>query len=316
MACPVCGSDAEVSAVRRTPDGREGHQVPCARCGPFFVSEEARQDLNGWHRGDTDLIARIAYGIRRMQRDRRPPFVTNELVERFVKTSLPSVFDQAYNLVRLLAGAQSGPGEAVNFDANRDLFSIGAKSADGFLYVISQAEQLRFIETTHADGPQVRARLTFNGWDQYEKLQRGRVESRKAFMAMRYGDAALDEIVDRYFRPAVGQTGFALIRLDDQPRAGLIDDRLRVEIRASRFLVADLSHDNLGAYWEAGYAEGLGKPVIYTCEREKFEHAKTHFDTNHHLTVVWDAGDPAPAAAALKNTIRATLPDEAKLTDD
>ena len=102
----------------------------------------------------------------------------------------------------------------------------------------------------------------------------------------------------------------------DRPKAGLIDDRLRVEIQTSRFLIADLTHENAGAYWEAGYAEGLGKPVIYTCEKAKFEEQKTHFDTNHHLTVVWDADNLSEAADELKATIRATLPGEAKLTDE
>ena len=64
--------------------------------------------------------------------------------------------------------------------------------------------------------------------------------------------------------------GFDLFKSDDEPRAGLIDDQLRVDIQSSDFLIADLTHDNLGAYWEAGYAEGLGKPVIYTCEQENF----------------------------------------------
>ena len=39
-------------------------------------------------------------------------------------------------------------------------------------------------------------------------------------------------------------------------------------IRDAKFVIADLTHDNNGAYWEAGYAEGLGKPVIYICEKE------------------------------------------------
>jgi nucleoside 2-deoxyribosyltransferase len=117
------------------------------------------------------------------------------------------------------------------------------------------------------------------------------------------------------FRPAAAQAGFKLFKLDDVPKAGLIDDRLRIEIQASDFVVADLSHDNLGAYWEAGYAEGLGKPVIYTCEQAKFEATKTHFDTNHHLTIVWDSEHPEDAGSALKATIRATLPHLAKQSD-
>ena len=96
---------------------------------------------------------------------------------------------------------------------------------------------------------------------------------------------------------------------------GLIDDRLRVEIQASDFIIADLTHDNLGAYWEAGYAEGLGKPVIYTCGKTKFEKEKTHFDTNHHLTIVWDSDNPQQAGEDLKATVRATLPQLAKQED-
>jgi len=159
-------------------------------------------------------------------------------------------------------------------------------------------------------------KLSVPGWKRYEELRRGAILSRKAFMAMEFGDSTLDRIVDEVFRSAVRATGFELYRLDDTPKAGLIDDRLRVEIRLSRFLIADLTHQNAGAYWEAGYAEGLGKRVIYTCEKKRFEEKKTHFDTNHHLTVMWSEDNPAAAGEDLKATIRATLPAEAKLTDD
>lgn len=135
-------------------------------------------------------------------------------------------------------------------------------------------------------------------------------------MAMKFGDAKLDEILENVFRPSAKRAGFDLLKLDDTPKAGLIDDRLRVEIQSSDFLVADLTHDNLGAYWEAGYAEGLGKPVIYTCEKSKFESTKTHFDTNHHLTILWDANAPESSGVHLTATIRSTLPHIARLSDE
>ena len=170
---------------------------------------------------------------------------------------------------------------------------------------------------TEVIGTQGRAfvSLSVDGWKYYDQLKKRGIKSRKAFMAMEYDNPRLDEVVEEYFKPAVACTGFELYRLDDKPRAGLIDDRLRVEIRNSRFLIADLTHENSGAYWEAGYAEGLGKPVIYTCEKKKFEKNKTHFDTNHHLTIAWDENSPQKAMEDLKATIRATLPNEAKLTD-
>jgi nucleoside 2-deoxyribosyltransferase len=126
-------------------------------------------------------------------------------------------------------------------------------------------------------------------------------------------------IVRDHFAPAVLQTGFELRRLDQGQAAGLIDDQLRVAIRTARILVCDLTHGNKGAYWEAGFAEGLGKPVLYTCRRDVFEDRQhenhPHFDTNHMVTVPWDASKPEDAARRLKDTIRATLPTEAQLTD-
>ena len=159
-------------------------------------------------------------------------------------------------------------------------------------------------------------RLTVPGWQRFEQLNRGSSNSRKAFMAMQYSDPEMDEIVNKHFRSAVRQQDFDLTRLDDRLVAGLIDDRLRVQIQTSRFLIADLTTDNRGAYWEAGFAEGLGKPVIYTCKKAASDSGQTHFDTNHHLTVKWEKDKLSAFEQELKATIRATMPSDAKLTDD
>lgn len=90
-------------------------------------------------------------------------------------------------------------------------------------------------------------------------------------------------------------------------RAGVIDNLMRAQIRDSAFVLADLTHDNLGAYWEAGFAEGIGKPVIYLCEQTKFEEAKTHFDTNHSTTVVWSDEDHDRFLSELIATLRRSL---------
>lgn len=83
------------------------------------------------------------------------------------------------------------------------------------------------------------------------------------------------------------------------------------EIRRCRFLIADLSDDNAGAYWEAGLAEGLGKDVIYICR----EGRKTHFDTDHRHTVRWDLTNLDETARQLKAVIRNTLLGDAKQED-
>jgi hypothetical protein len=64
---------------------------------------------------------------------------------------------------------------------------------------------------------------------------------------------------------------------------------------------------NAGSYWEGGFGEGLGLPVIYTCEKSAWNKQKTHFDTNHLVTIIWDLSDLKRAGDALAATIRATL---------
>jgi len=137
-------------------------------------------------------------------------------------------------------------------------------------------------------------------------------------MAMKYDDPELDLMFENHFKKAVGNTGYELRRLDEKPKAGLIDDRLRVEIRRSRFLIADLTHGNRGAYWEAGFAEGLGKPVIYTCKKQYFEDKDkgVHFDTNHHQAILWEDGNIDDACKRLTATVRNTFPQDAKMSDD
>ena len=93
----------------------------------------------------------------------------------------------------------------------------------------------------------------------------------------------------------------------DAARAGVIDNVMRARIRDAAFVLVDLTHANEGAYWEAGYAEGLGKHVLYLCNRQIFTDKGTHFDTNHCTTVLWDSATPAPFTEELKATLRRSL---------
>ncbi len=153
------------------------------------------------------------------------------------------------------------------------------------------------------------------GTHRYQNLKKTEIESRTAFMAMQYGDSVLDKVVADCFKPAVQRTGFELRLLTEKQPAGLIDDQLRAAILGSRFVISDLTHGNRGAYWEAGFGECLGLPVIYTCEKEVWESNKSHFDTNHLLTIIWDTAELKKAEDLLVATIRATFRADAKQTD-
>ena len=316
--CPVCRS--QLNGKKENIDGRDVTSFSCSMCGDFMFSRSLAVTMPHYLEANKDASTKISHAIRMMQQVNRVPELYTNTVEEILKRPLPKPREQADIFIRWLANNAGSPGEAVLVGPNTHRTIMGAKTAQGFILVLRH-----LIKSGQLDGPPSdrvdasgpsRIALSFNGWDYYEQLQHGKGTHRKAFMAMKFGEGELDSVLENVLKPAAWKTGFLLEKLNDTPMAGLIDDRLRVEIQAADFLIADLTHDNLGAYWEAGYAEGLGKPVIYTCEKEKFDKDKTHFDTNHHLTVVWDRNNLMQSGEDLKATIRATLPQLAKQSDE
>ena len=138
--------------------------------------------------------------------------------------------------------------------------------------------------------------LTLAGWEQYEAEKRGKFEGGYGFIAMKFNDPELDPFVKDVVKPVVKDgIGYDLVDMRDVSEAGIINNLMRVRIRDSAFVIADLTHDNLGAYWEAGYAEGLGKPVVYICEKTKLGgkggNRPPHVDASHCTTVPWSKDD-------------------------
>ena len=203
----------------------------------------------------------------------------------------------AMNLIRYIGDQVSETGQPI------DQFSgvasiIGAPSekiSDNLVEELEERGLLRIgkITKTFRGSHFLNITLSLEGWEKYEEEKHGDLEGNYGFIAMEFGDDCLDKLFREVMKPAIHeQLNIDLVNLDDVAQAGVIDDIMRVKIRDAKFVIADMTHDNHGSYWEAGYAEGLGKPVIYICEKNKFEEKGTHFDVNHCTTVPWSMEDP------------------------
>ena len=136
-----------------------------------------------------------------------------------------------------------------------------------------------------------RCRVTMNGYRLIAE-QEAHVATTQAFVAMWF-DNSMDDAFERGIKPAIEVAGYKPLRIDQKPDANKLDDEIIAEIRRSRFLVADFTHGAEGArggvYFEAGFAEGLGIPVIYTCRKNMMD--KLHFDTRQYAHIVWETPD-------------------------
>lgn len=325
VTCPVCEAINIHEYSMTTGDRR---RFDCRRCGEFDASRTALATLNGEISQGIHRRALMSHAIRRMGKSTgSAPMITTHMFESFWPSDrLPAPGKQSNDLV-LFAGdnqlSHERPVEVASFflDAWLGTSLLDRNDPHSGTYWI--CNQLKFADlltwsrhqATSERDEMLHVQLTMAGWGKYEELQKVRTESRTAFMAMKFGDPQLDGFVETVFKPAVKRTGFELRKLTDEQPAGLIDDQIRSAILSGRFVIADLTHGSYGAYWEAGFAEGLNLPVIYTCEKSAWEEKKTHFDTNHLLTIVWDAAKPKEAGDALTATIRATLRTEARQQD-
>ena len=127
-------------------------------------------------------------------------------------------------------------------------------------------------------------RLTTKGLARVAELLRDKGEGERAFVAMWFAPEtapAYEEAIE----PAIRAAGYAPIRIDREHHANKIDDQIIMEIRRSRFMVADFTGQRPGVYYEAGFAQGRDIPVIWTCKEGEEE--RLHFDTRQYNHVLW-----------------------------
>jgi nucleoside 2-deoxyribosyltransferase len=159
--------------------------------------------------------------------------------------------------------------------------------------------------------------LTAKGFARLEEIETKAVASKQGFVAMWF-DKSLDAAYKEGIAPAIRDAGYDARRIDEKDHVNDITDEILMEIRRSRFVVADFTSGFItledietpklmpcaGAYFEAGYALGQGIPVIWTARRDCLN-AGLHFDTNHHAHVVWDT--PEDLRVSLRNRIGAVI---------
>ncbi len=178
-----------------------------------------------------------------------------------------------------------------------------ARHEQELIAMLSALDDLGYIDADIATGFAA-VKVTATGMAHAEQ-QQSATQSNQCFVAMWF-DAAIAPVYASAIHPAVESAGFDCLRIDEKPHNDKICDQIVAEIRRSHFLIADFSGHRGGVYYEAGFAAGLGLPVIFTC-REDFVDS-LHFDIRQYNCVVWEAGKEDDFREKLKYRILATIP--------
>ena len=173
---------------------------------------------------------------------------------------------------------------------------------------IEYLEEQSWIAVTSTGGDWAQVKVTIKGYSHIADVAASRDLS-QVFVAMWFSEE-MKEPYEKGIRPAIEQLGYDPLKIDDKPDVDKIDDEIIGEIRNSRFLVADFTHGSKGprggVYYEAGFAYGLGLPVIRSCRKDIIDANELHFDVRQYYHVPWE--NPEQLRDGLEKRIRALIP--------
>lgn len=298
----------------------DGMRYDCPICGSFIVTGSANVGPLLQEGSDFTKVMRavLSHRIRlaneSLSNGDDVPVIYSNTVGRMIEEDprLPSPSQQATNAIRFVGEyvtKELAPIDDLSPSFQAVIGAANRRYAEKLVRELIDRGIFTGIPSGDMQHPDavIDVDLSLAGWEAFEAEKRGKISGSHGFIALEFGDVELDEFLRDVIKPAVSQLGFELVDMRDAAQAGVIDNVMRAKIRDAAFVLVDLSHGNRGAYWEAGYAEGLGKPVLYICKKSVFEEKGTHFDTNHCTTVMWNSGESEPFTSELTATLRRSL---------
>ena len=320
VKCPICGYLSTRSLV-------PGFDLPffeCITCGRYSISHNYISNI------DKDIFASYLYYnllLSPHADDEKNIFYFIGSETTFIKLS------NQYPDSRLLRMEEVENWYPKNFNERIDLILLGLAQLSDYIgksipLIGSTANSLlfikRFIGNNELSKEKIEEQLMYitsfmsaqelikqeysnvvllpEGLKRIDELQKNHSVSKQAFIAMQFSESSKN--IREAIRNGVEMAGYKAHFIDEKEHNNQIVPEILYEIKKSKFTIAELTGHNNGAYYEAGYAAGLGKEVIHICNKKTFEQ-DGHFDVKQKATILWE--NENEIVEALYKRIEATV---------
>lgn len=300
--CPICEIDKDHCV--EVEKGTSKSLFKCERCGDFILTEEVLE-LN--HR-ELKNFALSAWARNHKETGREAPEIWTSNLNTIID-SIPkyTAVEKFWILLEAIARRTNFPGEIIDLNPEFDFPLAWASGRKEFRYFVLALRDRGLIRVDSEDvfndtDLPFKVCIKPQGWEHIESHRMKPVVSDQVFVAMSFNDD-MDTVWTDGIEHAIKMAKYRPYRVDKVPHIDRIDAKIEAEIRNSQFLVADVTEQKQGVYFEAGYALGMRLPVIW-CVRED-EIKKVHFDTRQYRHILWTS--PSDLKEQLFDTICATV---------
>lgn len=214
-----------------------------------------------------------------------------------------NVFDNAEKCLRKLSKAASNKlGKRFGFNEIRKILFVENEFKDEreLQYILDDVlcNTLKHLDKELING----YKITPAGYKFLIETQYKTSESDIVFCAMWF-NRSTDLLWEDGINSTVSELNYRPVRIDKEHFTEEIMSQVYSNLNKSKFIIADLTGNRGGVYFEAGYAKAKKIPIIFTCNKSNWNEDKPHFDVDHFPFLLWSESDLNVFKEKLKNKI-------------
>lgn len=314
--CKLCG---KVGAKKQSDIFDLSDFVYCENCGAYIICDDTEIETYKlrsflYYNSETKNIDEpektkiYVIGPDQLYEKYKKKYTnTHHLTSEIIENWYPKTFSEKVDLFLLkLYKRTKYMGQMFIIDSEEQsvaFFSIAKSNSDDNTvrdkhnkFFVTYLREQQFIAN---EGVPIEFCLAPKGYKRVDELQRNTNEgSKDVFVSMAFNNET--NATREAIRNGIIRSGFSPEFIDEIIHNHQIVPEMFRLIRECRFLILEISDPNYGAYYEAGYALGLGKEVIVCCKQDVFnkeyitdeekkyqKYLKPHFDIAQKQILVW-----------------------------
>jgi nucleoside 2-deoxyribosyltransferase len=315
----------------------------CKMCGPIKLTEIAveRIQMQEFAEGEKHILSISLRNRSFLQGNKAPPKpLSSRDLKNLISLYQPlDPLDKMNHALLTIDRLTKKAGDRIKIPLPDDLFLYHCKEESELETILSYLVDTGDIKAQDITSPAYKLWITAKGYQTLRELKQTNKESNSCFVAMWfnpelkavYGQAIQPAI--EYIEEGATEPRFRAVRIDNEEHVNDINDEIIAQIRRSRFMVCDLTGYRGGVYFEAGFAHGLGMPVIYTCRKDwcdedqlkddagkiveflkdssarpiQVKKEGVHFDLAHRNRIEWEIDKLDEFKLKLENRIKAVI---------
>lgn len=283
--CNICKKGTlKINPAFESSNGAVLIPIECSICGKFSINENFYTDLDA-----KDVSYTASCYINECARNGKPAKIETRKDLENILTIPEKNLDTKYKLFLELANdivtKQKKMIAKTNSDMMNAIYTECWCADENELHAImDEAIKRNHLIQTHIGINTI----TFEGRRFLESTSNK--NSNKIFMAFHFTSEMNEQFEDTVKKAVIDASNGTLeaVRVSSSTTEHdiKIDDELISMIKASKAIIADFTGQRNAVYYEAGYAMGMGIPVIWTCRASDVD--TLSFDTRQYPHIVWE----------------------------